>query len=117
MIKEFVPGKTYVLLSSSDPEEVSPEWFGCKMRVDKVKSTGNGKVNILGTLLNLGELRARSNNKDIFDRVPSYVDWSENLEWWGEVEIECPHCKKVVEPDILGLCPECTWNLMEVFNG
>lgn len=25
--------------------------------------------------------------------------------------INCPHCGKVVEPDMLGLCPNCTWIL------
>lgn len=25
------------------------------------------------------------------------------------VELECPHCRKLVEPDFLNLCPECTW--------
>lgn len=28
-----------------------------------------------------------------------------------EAEADCPHCKKVVQPDLLGLCPECTWKL------
>lgn len=26
-------------------------------------------------------------------------------------EVECSFCGKEVKPDILGLCPECTWDL------
>lgn len=27
------------------------------------------------------------------------------------LKADCPHCGIVVEPDILGLCPTCTWKL------
>lgn len=37
-------------------------------------------------------------------------NWSSGIEYWEEVTGRmCPHCKKEVEPDMLGLCPECTY--------
>lgn len=46
--------------------------------------------------------------------LPQYV--GKKMWWYTDpedsyklIETECPHCKKEVIPDLLGLCPECTW--------
>lgn len=55
---------------------------------------------------------------DIFGDIPCPPGHG----WWVDEEcldlvvpkvVTCPKCEREVEVDILGLCPECTWNLKE----
>lgn len=113
----FIVGKRYRCITNGyNIDEDWESFVGCIIEV--LRNNGyaqydNNKYDITICIVNIDEMRARSRNKyDAFYNLSSdYMNWEEDPSWWEAFDAECPHCKKVVEPDLLGLCPECTWTL------
>lgn len=109
MIKCFEVGKTYLKIEQDN------DTTGLKIQVLEVHSEPYYREPLYFQLIKIVVLVSPSTLSSLFFPVGSTQQWEEQLSWWIEIatEQECPNCKNKVKPDLLGLCPNCTWLMKE----
>lgn len=102
-MKEFRVNGIY---TSINPES---RYSGCNIKVTKCGDISNNSEVV--QKVNFTVLKGNGG----YRTDETYSDISLVIKWWKEISTkkECPHCKKEVEPDMLGLCPECAWVIRE----
>lgn len=106
--REMIPGKVYRKVDCTLPttDGVEVNYF---IRVERVDEDGIVLAHIL-----YPPNPARTSFSDVAKRkYPGMWYYGDGPECFELIEEErkCPHCRKMVEPDLLMCCPECGWLL------